>query len=128
MKGMRAVIVVAGLCATFVLSGCGGTDRRQSVNPAATIAAPYLELRANTSAGTVHFPRGVYVLDSEDKNGYYYKSPQGISQHSFAGGYPREGGIFVSKRNPKKLRGYVIMPYGVTHVGNLSSADYQFRY
>ena len=38
------------------------------------------------------------------------------------------GGIFVSKRNQAKLRGYVIMSGGITHVGNLSGSDYQFRY
>ena len=125
---MRALIIVACLGTALLFSGCGGTDRRRSINPASTVTAPYLELRADISAGTVHFPRGVYVLDSEDGHGYYYKAPRKIQQRSFAGAYPREGGIFVSRRSQKKLRGYVIMPYGVTHVGDLSSADYQFRY
>jgi len=125
---MRAIAIVAGLCATIIFSGCGGTDRRHSVNSAATIAAPYLELRADISAGTLHFPRGIYVLDTEDRNGYYYRAPRKIHQRGFYSAIPRDGGIFVSKRNQKKLRGYVIMPSGLTHVGNLSSADYEFRY
>lgn len=125
---MRAIAILIGLCATLIFSGCGGTDRRHSVNPAGTTAAPYLELRANISAGTVHFPRGTYVLDTEDRHGYYYKAPQKIRQRGFYSAMPRDGGIFVSKRSQKKLRGYVIMPYGVTHVGDLSSADYEFRY
>jgi hypothetical protein len=113
---------------TLLLAACGGNDRRHSVNSAATRSAPaYLELFADTPAGTLHFPRGVYVLDSEDRNGYYYRAPQKIREHSFSGGRPHDGGIFVSIRNRKKLRGYVVMPYGVTHVGNLSSANYQFR-
>lgn len=125
---MRTITIVVGLCVTIILSGCGGTDRRHSVNPAATTSAPYLELRADISAGTIHFPRGVYVLDSEDSHGYYYRSPRKIRQRSFAGSMPRDGGIFVSRQSQKKLRGYVIMPSGLTHVGNLSSADYEFRY
>lgn len=108
--------------------GCGGADRRQPVNPAATTAPPFLELRRNTSAGTIHFPRGLYSLDTEDRNGYYYRTPTKVYQHSFGGSYPHDGGIFVSKRNQRKLRGYVMMAGGITHVGNLSGADYQFRY
>jgi hypothetical protein len=112
----------------FAVAGCGGTDRRQAVNPATTTAPRYLELRRNISAGTIHFPRGVYALDTEDRNGYYYRTPTKVYQHSFGGSYPHDGGIFVSKRDQRKLRGYVMMPGGITHVGNLSGADYQFRY
>ena len=119
-------VFLAGIAIAF--SGCGGTDRRQPVNPATTKAPPYIELRRNTSAGTIHFPRGLYTLETEDRNGYYYRAPVKVSQHSFGGSYPHEGGIFVSKRNQQKLRGYVMMPGGITHVGNLSGADYQFRY
>ena len=126
---MRAHLVVVCCLAAFLLSGCGGTDRRQSVNPAGTSAAPpYIELRSKTSAGTVHFPAGLYTLDSEDAKGYYYRSPSKVYQRSFSGRYPQDGGIFVSRRNQRKLRGYVIMPYGLTHVGNLSGANYEFRF
>ena len=116
------------LSATFLI-GCGGTDRRQPVNPSArTMAAPFIELLSDTSAGTIHFPRGLYSLDSEDPNGYYYRAPGKVHQHSFSGRLPFDGGIFVSKQNQRKLRGYVMMPSGLTHVGNLSGANYQFRY
>lgn len=109
------------------MTSCGGTDRRRPVNPAATTAPRFIELRSDTLAGTIHFPRGLYSLESEDHHGYYYRAPVKVYQRSFAGRLPRDGGIFVSKRNQRKLRGYVIMPSGVTHVGNLSGADYQFR-
>jgi hypothetical protein len=113
----------------FFLAGCGGTDRRHSVNPAGTTASPpFIELRSDTSAATIHFPRGLYALDSEDHHGYYYRAPVKVYQRSFSGRLPYDGGIFVSKRNQRKLRGYVVMPGGVTQVGNLSGADYQFRY
>ena len=129
MRKTFCVRLTAGFLAVFVMafSGCGGTDRRHAVNPAATTAARFLELRADTSAGTIHFPRGLYSLDTEDGKGYYYRAPVKVYERGFGGRYPRDGGIFVSKRNQRKLRGYVIMPYGITHVGNLSGSDYQFR-
>ena len=126
---MRAIVIAVAFMAALLLGGCGGTDRRHSVNPAGTTATPpFIELRSDTSAGTIHFPRGLYSLDSEDHHGYYYRAPGKVYQRSFSGRLPYDGGIFVSKRNQRKLRGYVIMPGGVTHVGNLSGADYQFRY
>jgi hypothetical protein len=129
LKATRAAFTASLLAVIAIaLSGCGGTDRRQPVNPAATKAPPFIELRRNTSAGTIHFPRGLYTLDTEDRNGYYYRTPTKVYQHSFGGSYPHDGGIFVSKRDQRKLRGYVMMPGGITHVGNLSGADYQFRY
>jgi hypothetical protein len=127
-SSMRAFATLAVLVGALLLTACGGTDRRHRISPAGTTSArPYLELRSTISTGTLHFPRGLYVLDSEDHNGYYYRAPQKIVQRSFSGGYPRSGGIFVSKRDQRKLRGYVIMPGGLTHVGNLSRADYEFR-
>lgn len=126
---LRLIAVFATVVAVLLLTGCGGTDRRRSISPTGTTSLPpYLELRSKISAGTLHFPTGRYVLDSEDGNGYYYRAPRKIVQRSFSGGYPRDGGIFVSKRDQRKLRGYVIMPGGLTHVGNLSRADYELRF
>lgn len=123
---IRAALVLA-LLATAFITGCGGTDRRQRVNPASTSVPQAVELLSDTSAGTIHFPRGLYSLDSEDPHGYYYRAPGKVYQRSFSGRLPHEGGIFVSKQNQRKLRGYVIMASGVTHVGNLSGANYRFR-
>jgi hypothetical protein len=129
MFKLRPVITGAFLVLfAYVLTGCGGTDRRRPVNPATTTTvARFIELRSDTSAGTIHFLRGLYSLESEDQNGYYYRAPLKVYERSFAGRIAHDGGIFVSRRNLRKLRGYVIMPYGATHVGNLSGADYQFR-
>jgi hypothetical protein len=126
---MRVIVLAAALAIALFLGGCGGTDRRQPVNPAATATvARFIALLAETSAGTIHFPRGLYSLESEDHHGYYYRAPVKLYQRSFGGREPRDGGIFVSKQNQRKLRGYVVMPGGVTLVGNLSGANYQFRY
>jgi hypothetical protein len=127
-KSPRVVTGAFLIFFALVLAGCGGTDRRRPVNPsAATTIARFIELRSDTSAGTIHFLRGVYSLESEDQHGYYYRAQMRVYERSFAGRIPHDGGIFVSRRNPRKLRGYVVMPYGVTLVGNLSGADYQFR-
>ncbi|MEY2511297.1 MAG: hypothetical protein QOE26_2060 [Verrucomicrobiota bacterium] len=126
---MRIIVLAMTLTTAVFLGGCGGTDRRQPVNPAATATvARFIALLSNTSAGTIHFPRGLYSLESEDHHGYYYRAPVKLYQRSFGGREPRDGGIFVSKQNQRKLRGYVVMPGGVTHVGNLSGANYQLRY
>jgi hypothetical protein len=126
---MRAVALAIVFGVALLSSGCGGSDRRHPVNPARTTSTPpFIELHSETSAGTIHFPRGLYSLESEDANGYYYRAPGKVHQRSFSGNLPHDGGIFVSKRNQRKLRGFVIMPGGLTHVGNLSGADYQFRY
>ncbi len=125
----RADLAVFILTAALFLGGCGGTDRRRAVNPAGTAATPpFLELHSDTAAGTIHFPRGLYSLESEDHHGYYYRAPGKVYQRSFSGRLPCDGGIFVSKHNQRKLRGYVVMPGGLTHVGNLSGADYRFRH
>src|SRR5712691_8284908 len=76
---------------------------------------------------TLHFPRGTYLLSSEDRRGYYYEAPAGVLEHTAAGRVRRKGGIFVSKRDRNKLRGYVMMPYGLSHVGNLSRVEHEFR-
>ena len=125
---MRAAGLALAFAALLALAGCGGTDRRQPVNRAGTTAPPAIELFSNISTGTIHFPRGLYSLESEDHHGYYYRAPVRVYQRSFSGRLPYDGGIFVSKRNQRKLRGYVVMPGGVTHVGNLSRASYEFRY
>src|SRR5437762_8565600 len=123
---MRTLI---GLGIALLLSSCGGSHHFRATTAAETTSTPpHLELRSEHSVGTLHFPRGIYVLEAVDDKGYYYRAPRRIVQHSFSGSLSHKGGIFVAKRNPKKLRGYVILSTGLTHVGNLSRTDHQFRY
>lgn len=120
--------VVTCLNVALLLAACGSTHHFRKTNPTETPSTPpYLELLAEPSAGTLHFPRGLYVLDAVDDNGYYYRAPQSIIQHSFSGSIRRNGGVFVSKRDQRRLRGYVIMSSGLTHVGNFSRVDHEFR-
>jgi len=76
---------------------------------------------------TLHFPAGIYTLNAVDKIGYYYQAPRKIIEHTASWSLPSDGGIFVSKRNPQKLRGYVFRTGTLTHVGNLSRTKYAFR-
>ena len=85
-------------------------------------ARRYLQLYSEKQIATLHFPAGIYILNAVDKIGYYYRAPRGIRE-----GYIwRDGGIFVSKRDPQKLRGYVFRAGTITHVGNLSHVGYRF--
>jgi hypothetical protein len=93
-----------------------------------TSTPPYLDLRSEHSVGTLHFPRGIYVLDAVDDKGYYYRAPRKIVQHSFSGNLSHNGGIFVAKRDQRRMRGYVILASGLTHVGDLSRTNHEFRY
>ena len=116
------------ILASFSLAGCGGGHLHKTNALETRTTPPYLVMRSEVSAATLHFPRGIYVLDQTDDKGFYYRAPRKISQRSWSGGLPYDGGIFVSKRDRRKLRGYVIMPGGLTHVGNFSSSDHEFRY
>jgi hypothetical protein len=117
-----------GILASLGFAGCGGGHLHRTNSFETRATPPYLEMRSEVSAATLHFPRGIYVLDQTDDKGYYYRAPRKITQRSWSGGLPHDGGIFVSKRDRRKLRGYVILPGGLTHVGNFSTSDYKFRY
>jgi hypothetical protein len=110
-----------------ILAAAAGAVSGCASHPRFTTPPRILELYSDTRIATLHFPRGAYLLDSEDWRGYYYRSPTGVIEHTAAGPRRHDGGIFVSKRNTNKLRGYVIMPYGLTHVGNLSHTQHAFR-
>jgi hypothetical protein len=112
----------------FLFQSCGGTDRRHPVSASTANRVPAaIELRSETRAATIHFPPGLYQLESQDNHGYYYRAPGKVHERGFGGALPHDGGIFVSKRDQRKLRGYVVMPGGVTLIGSLSHADYSFR-
>ena len=123
-SGRAAVSLLVAL----VLTSCAGSRHYHPIpaeGPPETLR--YLELRAEASVATLHFPAGVYSLHAADDVGYYYAAPRKIAQHTALGSKFREGGIYVNKRNPAKLRGYVILAGARTHVGNLSRVKHEFR-
>jgi hypothetical protein len=86
-----------------------------------------LKLGAKASAGTLHFPAGLYLLDAADDTGFYYRAPRKVIKHSFSGFVPYDGGIFVQKDDQRKIRGYIIWAAGRTKVGDLSKTPHEFR-
>src|SRR5216683_138713 len=112
----------------FLLSSCAGSSHPRLVTPnEGPISPHYLEIYSEPHAATLHFPAGVYTLNAVDKIGYYYRAPRKIAERIGGGSLWREGGIFVSKRNPQKLRGYVFRAGTITHVGNFSGAKHEFH-
>jgi len=112
----------------FLLSSCAGSSHPRLISPSEGPSSPrYLEIYSELHVATLHFPAGVYALNAADKNGYYYRTPRKIAERIGSGSLWREGGIFVSKRNPQKLRGYVYRAGTITHVGNFSGVKHRFR-
>ena len=108
----------------FLLASCAGSSHPQPISPGEGPATGrYLELYREKQVATLHFPAGVYTLSAADKIGYYYRAPRKIREQGTIG---RDGGIFVSKRDPNKLRGYIYRAGAITHVGNFSRAKYRF--
>ncbi len=119
----RSVQLFLIFTSSLFLSACAGSSHPQLISPSeGPPTRRYLELYSEKQIATLHFPAGVYTLNAVDKIGYYYRAPRKIRE-SYAW---RDGGIFVSKRDPQKLRGYVYRAGTITHVGNLSRARYRF--
>lgn len=124
MLRILPLIFACFLC-SFLLVSCASEHNFRAAD--ATEPTPrFLELADEQSFATVHFPRGLYLLDSVDDTGYYYRSAQRVMKHSFGGSYPQEGGIFVSKRNGK-ARGYIVWAAGLTKIGNVGRSHYRLR-
>jgi len=114
---------VVGLLAVF-LTSCASGHYRSS---AESQQPRHLQLAKSISVATLHFPAGIYSLTSEDNRGYYYAAPRPIVQHTAAGSVFRKGGIYVNKRDSRKLRGYVYWGGALTHIGNFPRARHEFR-
>ena len=126
-RNPRSVRFFLILTSSFLLPGCAGSPHPRAVDLNGTSTSPrYLEIYQELHAATLHFPAGVYTLSAADKIGYYYRAPRKVAEHAGTGSLGREGGIFVSKRHPEKLRGYVFRAGTITHVGNFSGTKHQF--
>jgi hypothetical protein len=116
------------LTIALLLTSCAGSRHFHPIPAEGPPAVPrYLELRSETQVATLHFPAGLYSLYATDDAGYYYAAPRKIAEHRGRGGVSHNGGIFVNKRNQSKLRGYIFLAGGLTHIGNLSRAEHEFR-
>jgi hypothetical protein len=124
---MRTLQIFSLVTCHFLLLSCAGSSHPQLVSPSeGPPGAPrYLELSREKQIATLHFPAGIYTLSAVDKIGYYYRAPRRISERYGSGSVGLNGGIFVSKRDPNKLRGYVWRGGAITHVGNLSQVKHR---
>ena len=127
-KQMRSFQLFLLITCHLSLLGCAGSSHPRLVSPSEGPISPrYLEIYSELHVATLHFPPGVYTLNAADKIGYYYRAPRKVAERYGAGSFWREGGIFVSKRDPQKLRGYIYRAGTITHVGNFSRAKHRFR-
>ena len=123
-----STVQLLNIAFAILLSSCAGSSHPRLISPSeGPTSRQYLEIYSELHAATLHFPAGVYTLNAVDKIGYYYRAPRKIAEHFGGGSFWREGGIFVSKRNPRKLRGYVYRAGAITHVGNFSGAKHRFE-
>lgn len=113
----------------FLLAAAAPAFFACATRPEMSRTAPgtYLELYSAPAVATVHFPRGIYVLESSDRSGFYYSAPRALTKHSFAGPQPYDGGVFVSRRQPARLRGYIIWAGGLTKIGDLTRQPHAFH-
>jgi hypothetical protein len=126
-SAIAARFIVVGLLVVFFPSCAGGRQYRSIPGEGPPRTPRHLQLDRPISVATLHFPAGIYSLQSEDKAGYYYAAPRPIVQHTALGSVFRKGGIYVNKRDPRKLRGYVYWAGALTHIGNFSKAKHEFR-
>lgn len=124
VKSSRRVFFLQAAAAIFalaLLTSCAATPPDRGRVPQT------IELRDEPQISTFHFPRGVYSLADSDESGFYYRAPRSVVKHAFPGSIPYDGGIFMSKEDHRRLRGYVIWAGGRTKIGDLSGAKYEFR-
>ena len=120
-------LIVISLFA-FLPASCASERNYRPIPPGEGPAVPrYAELNEDRSIATVHFPHGLYTLEAEDDDGYYYRSPRPLTKHAFAGLQPYDGGIYLRKAKRAVLRGYVVWAGGRTKIGNLTRAGIKFR-
>ena len=126
ISAIRAHLLVAGLFLALCSSCAWG--RHHSIPSEGPPRTPrHLQLDRPISVATLHFPAGVYSWRSEDAAGYYYAAPRPIVQHTALGSVFRKGGIYVNKRDPRKLRGYVYWAGALIHIGDFSKKKHEFR-
>ncbi len=108
-------------------TACAGSRHYHPLEESGAGSPHFLELREETRVATLHFPAGTYVLEAADDAGFFYRAPTKIRENSFSGQFFHNGGLYLSKSGRPALRGYVYWYGGLTHVGNLSRADYVLR-
>jgi hypothetical protein len=113
--------------AFLLFSSCANHHFRVPANGPPANAPRYVELLREKQVANLHFPTGLYSFYALDDKGFYYRSSRAIVQRTANSSVLRKGGIFISNRNRKKVRGYVFLAGSITHVGDLSRVPHEFR-
>ena len=104
----------------LLLTSCANHHFHVINHSSPTRAAAYIDIPLEQRVATLHFPAGSYYLYAADDVGYYYRAPRKIVEHTAAGSVLHNGGIFVQRNNPRRMRGYIFSAGALTHVGNLA--------
>ena len=110
----------------LLLTSCANHHFRVVHNNAAIRAAAYIDMPGEQRIATLHFPAGSYYLYAADDVGYYYRAPRKIIEHIPGGSVSHDGGIFVPRNNPRRMRGYVFRAGALTHVGNITAPSERY--
>jgi len=111
----------------LLLTACANHHFRVPAEGPPSDAPHYVDLLSETQVATLHFPPGSYSFYAVDDAGYYYRAPRKVVEHTGGSSMLHNGGIFMNKRDPKKLRGYIYLAGALTHVGDLSRARHELR-
>jgi hypothetical protein len=115
------------ILSTFLLASCANHHFRIPAEGAPTGSPHYVELLAEKQVATLHFPAGWYFFYAVDDTGTYYRSLRPIIQHTGGGSVRQNGGLYVTKRSPQKLRGYIFYAGKLTQIGDLTRVPHVFR-
>ena len=111
----------------LLFTACANHHFRVPAEGPPSDAPHYVDLISETQVATLHFPPGSYSFYAVDDAGYYYRAPRRIVEHTGGISMLHNGGIFMNKRDPKKLRGYIYLAGALTHVGDLSRVRHELR-
>ncbi len=109
------------LLLALLLTSCANHHFHVINGNGAVRAAAYIDIPSEQRVATLHFPTGSYYLYAADDVGYYYRAPRKIVEHTAAGSVLHNGGIFVQRNNPRRMRGYIFSAGALTHVGNFAT-------
>ncbi len=117
MSVHRFLLSLLAFLFSVAIFSCAGGRHFHAIPAEGPIMAPrYLDLGSDVSVATLHFPAGTYSLYAEDSAGFYYRAPHKIAEHSAGIPIWHDGGIYVSKRNSGRLRGYVSWGGKLIHI------------
>ena len=127
IKRQRLLLSTLAFLLSTLLGACANQHFRIPAEGPPSDAPQSVELLREKQVANLHFPAGLYSFYAMDDKGYYYRSLRPVIQRTSNSSVSRRGGLFVNKRHPDKLRGYVFLAGSITHVGDLSRVPHEFR-